>query len=137
MPLLFNTFRRNEGNYNWADPSEKGVCYQFYLLPDAPIKNFGVVIDLDEDPDHGSDDYTALDTCYMLQDILKRYLFSSSRNELATLIPYLESRALEDELAWLKDKDRQAQDQIKRLEYEISDRMDRIAELEAKLEVQE
>lgn len=92
----FTWWDTRRGHYNWANPSEESTSYQFHLRNDAP--KFGCLsweFADDRDPNVRSGEDP--DECArQLLEVVKTYLYSSTRKDLEALVSYLESVAERD-----------------------------------------
>lgn len=86
-------FSRDEGCYNWCNPSEKKACLQVMGLPEsAPIRHFSETTEID-----GRFDYQGDDLWEMLDAIegqCKSWLISTSREKTLQAIAWMRDNKL-------------------------------------------
>ncbi|KEO80807.1 hypothetical protein [Tumebacillus flagellatus] len=91
----FNHADREQGKYNFADPTEVSVQFRFWLRPDAP-KELSRSFLLPPDKDTVSDG-TALEMAMELKAIYDGYFFTTNKPKIAALVAYLEEMEIQDQ----------------------------------------
>ncbi len=96
-------FQRNEGSYNWLNPSEVSAQYVFrfpHLSPEemkALELQPSFLIAIDKDYGFSPKSYTALELAHELKEIIDSYWINSDQAPIKKLVEYLESVEEEQE----------------------------------------